>query len=80
MPPRPTKGRDGTTYGSARSATSSFHAHHLRLISLAAQLENASLILAGADREHRRSLSLFPTLNPPPADGADDGEVADALP
>ena len=27
--------RDGTVYGTARTATRSFHAHHLRLISLA---------------------------------------------
>ena len=40
--------RDGTVYGTARTATRSFHAHHLRLISLAINVATAELISAGA--------------------------------
>ena len=35
-------------YGTARTATRSFHAHHLRLISLAINVATAELISAGA--------------------------------
>ena len=46
----PTAARDGTQYGTSRSATTSFHAHHLRLISLAAHRENMAILLTAADR------------------------------
>ena len=65
----PENARDGTCYGTARCATSSFHAPHLRLISLAAQRENIALILAGADRENVRCASLSPSV-PGGSDGA----------
>ena len=58
----PDSHRDGTVYGLARSATTSFHAHHLRLISLAIHRQNMDLLLAGADREAVRCISLSPTL------------------
>ena len=64
----PENARDGTCYGTARCATTSFHAHHLRLISLTAQHENIALILAGADRENSRCISL-----PPSVSGGSDG-------
>ena len=47
--------RDGTVYGLARSATRSFHTHHLRLISLAIHRQNMALLLAGADRAAKRA-------------------------
>ena len=53
--------RDGTVYGLARSATRSFHTHHLRLISLAIHRQNMALLLAGADRATKRA-----TYAPPP--------------
>ena len=65
----PENARDGTYYiyyGTARCATSSFHAHHLRLISLAAQRENIALILAGADVAKTCDAPL--SLPPSPAD------------
>ena len=46
----PTAARDGTLYGISRSATTSFHAHHLRLISLATHRENMAILLTAADR------------------------------
>jgi hypothetical protein len=46
----PASARDGTQYGISRSATTSFHAHHLRLISLATHRENIAILLAAADR------------------------------
>ena len=58
----PASHRDGTQYGLARSATTSFHAHHLRLISLATHRENIALLLAGADRENARSAGCSPVL------------------
>ena len=61
-PNKPAANRDGTHYGLARSATRSFHAHHLRLISLATHRENMALLLTGADRENSRCVSLSPSL------------------
>ena len=61
----PTANADSTRYGLSRSATTSFYTHHLRLLSLSAQVENAALILAGADRENRRCIPHSPI--PPPA-------------
>jgi hypothetical protein len=58
----PDSHRDGTKYGLARSATKSFHAHHLRLISLAIHTQNMALLLAGADREAKRCIAISPTL------------------
>ena len=57
--------RDGTVYGLARSATHSFFAHHLRLISLAIHRQNMALLLAGADRAAQRCLAE-PVPHPPP--------------
>ena len=56
----PTAARDGTLYGISRSATTSFHAHHLRLISLATHRENMAILLTAADR-----LSLSATSHVP---------------
>ena len=59
----PTAAQDSTVYGTSRSATHSFHAHHLRLLSLDAHRQNMALLLAGADRENRRCTERCP---PPP--------------
>ena len=55
--------RDGTVYGLARSATRSFHTHHLRLISLAIHRQNMALLLAGADRAIKRATRAPPSQN-----------------
>ena len=47
----------------ARSATRSFHTHHLRLISLAIHRQNMALLLAGADRATKRATHAPPSQN-----------------
>ena len=40
--------RDGTRYGLARTATHSFHTHHLRIISASIVASHAEMLLAAA--------------------------------
>ena len=47
-------------YGTSRSATTSFHAHHLRLISLATHRENMAILLTAADRLNLSATSHVP--------------------
>jgi hypothetical protein len=56
----PTAANDGTKYGISRSATTSFHAHHLRLISLATHRENMAILLTAADRLNLNATAHVP--------------------
>ena len=44
----------------SRSATTSFHAHHLRLISLATHRENMAILLTAADRLNLNATAHVP--------------------